>query len=167
MFNRVVFGRIGRIMRDANLEAQFIREELEISLEEIMPCVVTTAAITQQQEPPTVGIASAPMLMPPAAQALDRQFARVVTGAELKVADVETHSVQTMRDNDAFVETGEIGVIGSQFFQGVQFTRPIKVAEMFSSSNPCSESGRPPRHSRPAAAESSQIARYAAAPRAS
>ena len=45
MFNRVVFGRIGRIVRDANLQTQFVGEFLEVLLEEIVPRIVTAAAI--------------------------------------------------------------------------------------------------------------------------
>ena len=93
MLDRIVFGRVGRIMRDANLEPQFICQSLEVLLEQKVPRIVTAAALTQQQESPTVRIEAAPMLVPPAPQAFDRQFAGIVTGAELNVADVETHIV--------------------------------------------------------------------------
>jgi hypothetical protein len=35
-----------------------------------------------------------------------------------------------MRNNHAVLETGEIMVIGAQFFQSVEVTGPIEVAQM-------------------------------------
>ena len=61
-------------MRDANLPAPLIREELEVVLEKIVPRIVTAAAIAQQQEPPPLGVELTPMSQPPAPQALDREL---------------------------------------------------------------------------------------------
>ena len=61
-------------MRDADLQAQFVGEFLKVLLEEIVPRIVTAAAIAQQQEPPPLGVELTPMSQPPAPQALDREL---------------------------------------------------------------------------------------------
>ena len=50
MVNRVVLGGVRRVVSDADFDADLIGQVLQVGLEEIMPSVVATASIAQDQE---------------------------------------------------------------------------------------------------------------------
>jgi len=49
MFNRIVLGGIRRIVCDANGNAQFIRQGLQVLFEDVVASIVAAAAITKQE----------------------------------------------------------------------------------------------------------------------
>ncbi len=49
MFNRVVFGGVGRVMSNPNLDAQVIGQQLQIFFEDIVASTIAAARITQKE----------------------------------------------------------------------------------------------------------------------
>jgi hypothetical protein len=46
MFNGVIFGQIGWVMRDPNFNPNFIRQALEVAFEEVLARIVAATTVT-------------------------------------------------------------------------------------------------------------------------
>src|SRR5664279_377412 len=92
---------------------------------------IATSAITLYQNRSGFWEKYATMLKPPEAQTITGKLTGILAGANMNIAKIVLSVIDPMRNNDAFRQTGEIMVIGMQFFAGVQMTRAVKIAQIF------------------------------------
>jgi hypothetical protein len=88
MFDRVVLGAIGRVMGDADFNADLVGQGLQVLFEQVMSGIVTATAITLEQDRGGTGEARFPVGVPPMAQAITHKFTGIVAGADLNVTDI-------------------------------------------------------------------------------
>src|SRR3990172_10314772 len=70
------------------------------------------------------------MVIPPGADTITSEFAGVLAGAEMEITEVALQIINPMRNNDPVRLTVEIVVIDMEFFQGIQMTVAVEVADI-------------------------------------
>ena len=128
MFNRVVFGTVGRIMGDTDFETDFVDQVLEVSFENVMPGTITPSPVTQDQNGGGFGVEFLSISVPPMTKAITRKLTGVVASSDLDIANIEVQIVQTMRNNDPACLALEIVIPGLDFFQSIQPPCAIEIA---------------------------------------
>ncbi len=63
-------------------------------------------------------------------KAIASEFTGVMTGTKLNISDIETDIIETVRNNDPFGEAGEIVIVGLQFFQSVEMSVSVEIAQI-------------------------------------
>ena len=118
-------------MGDADFDADFIGQGLEILFEKVVPGTVASTAITQHQNGGSLRVVPLPVGIPPVAKAVTGEFAGIMAGSQVQVADIALHIVEPMRDDDALSEALEVMVIDLQLFPSIQLSIPIEVPQIF------------------------------------
>lgn len=96
MLNGVVLGGVGRIMGDANLDAQVRGQGLQVLLEDVITSAVAAPAIAQQQQGGGVRIVLSPVVGPPMMHRITGKFGGIAAGANLEKALILAQVIQAM-----------------------------------------------------------------------
>ena len=99
MFNRVVLGGIGWIMGNANLNAQVIRQLLEVLLKDVIPGAITPTPIAQEQNGRCLWIVNLTMVCPPMVNRITGKLSGVPASPNLDIPFVLLEVIQPMRDS--------------------------------------------------------------------
>ncbi len=118
-------------MGDTDFDTDFVGQVLEVLFENVMAGTITATTVTRHQNGSGLGIMLFAISVPPVTKAITSKFTGVMAGPDLDIANIEAQIVQTMRNNDAFGKTGEIMIVGLDFFQSIQMSFSIEIAQIF------------------------------------
>jgi hypothetical protein len=112
MFDRVVFRAVGRVVRDADLDADAVRQSLQILFEQILRRAVAASAVAFDHEAFGLRMGRAALLFPPQSDAVAAQLGGVVRRVEMDPGPVPRDVIDAVRDQLALACAGEVMVEG-------------------------------------------------------
>ena len=130
VFDRVVFGAVGRIVRNADLDADFISQGLQVLLEDIVAGTIAAAAVAEDENGGGLRIKVTTIGVPPMAETIASKLGGVMASTYVHVADVADDIVQPVRDNDALGKAGEIVIQYPLFGLRIEASLTIEVAQV-------------------------------------
>lgn len=71
---------------------------MQVLLEDVVPRTIAAAPIAQEQNRGGLGLTRLAVSVPPIANGVAGELARIMTGANLNVADVVSHIIQAVGD---------------------------------------------------------------------
>src|SRR5258708_6498615 len=78
LFDGLIFGQVGWVVRDPNFDPAFIGQVLEVPFEQVLTGVVTAAPITQDQARRRVWLVEPPLVVRPIAEAITGKWAGIL-----------------------------------------------------------------------------------------
>ena len=98
MLNRVELGTIGREVGDADFDAQFIHQLLQVFFENEMQGTVRAAPIAQTQDGSSSGKGYPAIVQPPIPNTITGKLAGILTGSKMQIALIMLQVINTVRD---------------------------------------------------------------------
>jgi len=111
VFDGIVLGCVGRIVRDADFDANLIGESLQVLLEDVVTAAVAAPTVAKHQDRGCVRIVETCLVVPPVTDAVTSELTGIVTGTQIDVASVTLHIIDAVGDDDAFCLTVEVVVV--------------------------------------------------------
>ena len=99
MFDRIVLGRIRRVVSHPDFYVDLVDKFLQVLLEQVLARIVAATTVAQQEEGGGVGPGRSPMSLPPLANAVACERAGVMTHPQIHVAAIAGHIVEPVGDD--------------------------------------------------------------------
>lgn len=128
MLDRVVFGRIRRIVCDADRHAYLLHDLCQVLFEQIGACAIAPTSIAQEQERIGLSIDGASVVMPPLASAITGKCTRVMARAQSDIAMILPQIVNSVGNDDPFGQTWKVMIERLNGFLGIQGAWAIEIA---------------------------------------
>ena len=119
MLNGVPLGAVGRVMRNSDINPQFLRGLDETPLELPVPCIVGAATVTEDEYALCIWIYVSEVLFPLLDKAVTGELRCVMAHAEGHVASVPACVVDAMRYHLSVGERGVVMVVHLHRLSGV------------------------------------------------
>ena len=130
MLDGIVFGTIGWVMSNPDDNTDFFGQLLQVFFEDVVARTIASSSVTQDQNGCGVRIVILSLDIPPISDRITGKFASVLAGTQGDEAGVSFEIIDAVRDDHPFSQAGKVVVQGLQFFQGVQVTVTIEIAQI-------------------------------------
>ncbi len=130
-FDRVVLGAIAGIVRDADLDPDFITEYLQVVFEDVGVSRIAASAIAQQQDGGCIRVATFADAVPVPTQTVTREQTGVVRQTNIDVTSVANPIVNAMRNEHPVSPAGKVMIESAKRSAAADAARPEQVAQMF------------------------------------
>ena len=107
-FDRVELRTIRGIVGHTDRDGKVVDDRLEVFLEQMLVATVTATTIAQEQDGGRVGVQTPSIAVPKQPQAIAGECGRVTAEAHMNPALITGQIVDTMRNDDATGQAGEI-----------------------------------------------------------
>ncbi len=87
MFDGVVFGAIWGIVGNTDFNSDFVGQDVQVLLENIVTGTVASATIAEDKNRGGVGVVPFAVIVPPMSKTITGKFAGIMTGAKLNIAN--------------------------------------------------------------------------------
>lgn len=119
VLNGVPLGAVGRVMRNSDINPQFLRGLDETPLELPVPCIVGSATVTEDEYALCIWIYVSEVLFPLLDKAVTGELRSVMAHAEGHVASVPARVIDAMRYHLSVGERGVVMVVHLHRLSGV------------------------------------------------
>ena len=109
-FDRIVLRAVARVVSHSDFNSQVVDELLQVLFEKILCRRIASATIAQQENGPSVRVASVADTLPVPVEAVAGEFARVVAQADVDMAAIAKEVVDAVRNNHTGSPTGKVMV---------------------------------------------------------
>ena len=80
-------------------------------LKNIVARAVASPAITQHQDRCRIGVVKTAIVIPPVSETVTGKFTGIMAGAQLNIADIESHIIEAVRNDNPLGKALEIVII--------------------------------------------------------
>src|SRR6266852_1843762 len=130
-FDRVELRTIRGIVGHTDRDGKVVDDRLEVFLEQMLVATVTATTIAQEQDGGRVGVQTPSIAVPKQPQAIAGECGRVTAEAHMNPALITGQIVDTMRNDDATGQAGEIMIKRFERLLAVDLAITVERAQEF------------------------------------